>query len=242
MCFFQRLLGALVILLLPLGVAMAQDDTLDFQHIVESFEKRFQGVEVTGVRETPMANIYEVQIGMDLVYVDENVDYVIQGTMVDARSRQDLTAKRLQKLAQVPFDTLPLELAIKQVRGDGSRELAIFEDPNCPYCKRLHETLKGFDNITIYSFLYPVLSEDSVIKARDSWCADAPAKVWQDWMLDDVVPPTAECDSYPIEEVLNLGRSLRVRGTPATFFADGSRVDGAVPAEQIQARLDALEN
>lgn len=245
MCFHKRLmrgvLMALTVVLLPAGVAMAKDSEGVLQQVAETFEQRFQGIEVTDVRKAPLAGLYEVQVGMELLYVDESVDHVVQGSILDARTREDLTAKRLQKLAEVPFETLPLELAVKQVRGDGSRELAIFEDPNCPYCKRLHQTLKDFDDVTIYSFLFPVLSEDSVLKARDVWCADNPAEVWQDWMLNDVTPPTAECNDHPVEEVLNLGRQLMVRGTPATLFADGSRIDGAVPAEQIQARLEALD-
>lgn len=249
MRFSARLRFGLAALMLalawPTAGAWAQPgteaDDAALQPIMEAFEQRFEGVEVTQVRATPMPHLYEVQIGMDIVYVDENVDYVIQGSLVDARTREDLTSRRLQKLAEVPFDTLPLELAVKQVRGQGSRELAIFEDPNCPYCKRLHQTLKDFDDITIYSFLYPVLSQDSVTKARDVWCAEQPAQVWHDWMLKDKTPPTAECDTAPIEEVVNLGRSLRVQGTPAILFSDGRRVDGAVPAEQIQARLDALD-
>src|SRR5699024_9815094 len=231
------LMPALAAFFLQAPVALADTGNDAFQHVAESFEARFEGVEVTGVRKAPMPHLYEVQIGMDIVYVDEDVDYVIQGSVVDAHTREDLTAKRLQKLSEVPFDTLPLELAVMQVRGDGSRELAIFEDPNCPYCKRLHQTLKEFDDVTIYSFLYPVLSEDSVIKARDVWCADEPAKTWEAWMINDEPPPTAECDNNPVEAVLDLGRQLRVRGTPAILFADGHRVDGAVPAEQIQARL-----
>src|SRR5699024_1560588 len=149
--------------------------------------------------------------------------------------------ERVQKLSEVPFETLPLELAIKQVRGDGSRKLAIFEDPNCLYCKKLHETLKEFDDVTIYSFLFPVLSEDSVTKARDVWCSSDSAQVWHDWMLDDKTPATEQCDDNPVEEVLALGRELNVRGTPAILFEDGKRVDGAVPSDHIQARLEALD-
>lgn len=218
----------------------AVDDSQRLRAIKTAFETRFQGVEVTNVRQAPMPGLYEVQVGMDLVYVDENVDYVLQGSLVDAHKRVDLTAARIQKLSEVPFDTLPLELAVKQVKGDGSRKLAVFEDPNCVYCKQLHANLKDIDNVTVYSFLFPILSPDSATKARDVWCASDPAAVWRDWMVNGNTPPSAQCDDDPVEQVLALGQRLAVRGTPAVLFADGSRVNGVLPADQLRRKLDEL--
>lgn len=206
-----------------------------------AFEKRFDGVEVTSVRQAPIDGLYEIQVDMDLVYVDANVDHLIQGALIDARTRTDLTAARIQKLSEVPFDSLPLELAVKMVKGDGSRKLAVFEDPNCIYCKQLHANLKDIDNVTVYSFLYPILSPDSAAKARNVWCASDPAAVWQGWMLDGKEPADAQCDDDPVEQVLKLGRQLTVRGTPAILFADGSRVSGALPTDQLKLKLNALD-
>lgn len=208
--------------------------------VKQAFEARFEGLEATTVRATPVAGLYEVQVGMDLIYVDAPVNYVFQGSLVDANTRVDLTAARLQKLSEVPFESLPLQHAVKIVRGDGSRKLAVFEDPNCIYCKRLHASLNEIENTTLYSFLFPILSSDSIAKARNIWCADNPPTTLQAWMLNGTVPAQAQCDDDPVEQVLVLGRELMVRGTPAILFADGTRVNGTLPTEQLSAKLDTL--
>jgi len=209
------------------------------QSVRQHFEARFPGIQVTLVRATPLAGIYEVQVGMDLLYTDADANYVLQGSLIDARARRDLTAERVEVLQQVAFDSLPLDKAIKQVKGDGSRQVAVFEDPNCGYCKQLHRTLRDVDDVTVYTFLFPILAPDSTTKARDIWCADDPAQAWKDWMLDGKVPATAQCET-PIRETLALGRKLNVQGTPALFFADGSRINGALPLAALQKKLDAL--
>ena len=131
-------------------------------------------------------------------------------------------------------------MAIKQVTGDGSRKIAVFEDPNCGYCKRLHQALKEVDNITVYTLLFPILSPDSTVKARNIWCAKDQAATWKAWMQDGVVPPDAACDA-PIDKMLALGRKLMVQGTPAIIFADGSRVNGALPLDALQQKLDEVK-
>lgn len=209
------------------------------QAITESFEARFPGIHVDLVRVTPMPGLYEIQVGMDLLYSDANANYVLQGSLIDARSRKDLTAERLDVLQQVAFSSLPLERAIKQVKGDGSRQIAAFEDPNCGYCKQLHQTLRDVDNVTVYTFLFPILSPDSITKSRDIWCASDRAQAWKDWMIDGKAAPQAKCDT-PIEANLALGRKLNIQGTPALFFSDGSRVNGALPLDALNKKLDAL--
>ncbi|HEU0230178.1 MAG TPA: DsbC family protein [Burkholderiaceae bacterium] len=213
------------------------NSTLD--GIRKMFESRFPGVEVAGVRPTPFKGLYEIQIGMDVIYTDAKVDYVLQGSLVDAKTRTDLTAARLAKLAEVPFDSLPLDLAIKQVRGNGQRKMAVFEDPNCGYCKLLHRTLQQVDNVTVYTFLFPVLAPDSIVKARDIWCAKDRARAWEDWMVDGKAPADATCDT-PINKILALGRKLMVQGTPAIIFADGSRVNGTLPLAALNEKLASL--
>ncbi|OXR49004.1 disulfide bond formation protein DsbC [Pusillimonas sp. T2] len=203
------------------------------------FETRFPGIEITAVRETPFPGLFEVQVGMDLLYSDADVSYVMQGSLIDAVSRVDLTSKRLADLSQVPFDELPFHLAIKQVKGNGERVLVAFEDPNCGYCKRLHQTLADVDNITVYTLLYPILSPDSHDKARNIWCAPDRVAAWRNWMLDGVVPPEAQCET-PVQDILALGQQMTIRGTPALFFADGSRVNGAMPLEALVEKLDSV--
>ncbi|MFT0533795.1 DsbC family protein [Castellaniella hirudinis] len=205
--------------------------------IGQAFAQRFPGIQVDAVRLTPMAGIFEVQVGLDLVYTDAQVDYVLQGALIDAKARRDLTAERLEILQQVAFDSLPLDRAIRQVKGTGARQMAVFEDPNCGYCKQLHQTLENIDDVTVYTFLYPILSPDSSTKARDIWCAQDPAATWKNWMVRGQLPAAADC-ATPIQDNLALGRQLNVRGTPALFFADGSRVNGALPLDALQQKLD----
>lgn len=202
-----------------------------------AFEKEFPGISLDGVRATRFTGVYELRIGSDLLYTNEKVEYVMQGTLIDARNKEDLTAKRIDELTRVAFDSLPLESAIKQVKGDGSRKMAVFEDPNCGYCKRLHQTLEGMDNYTVYTLLFPILSPDSTVKARNIWCAADRVQAWRDQMLKNQAPPNAQCET-PIEANLAFGRKLLVRGTPAIIFEDGSRVNGALPRDALEKRLD----
>lgn len=206
------------------------------QAVGEAFSKRFSGVPVTGVRRIPYGGLYEVQVGGDLLYTDADVTFVLDGSLIDARTRRDVTRERLEALAAIDFDELPLALAIKQVKGDGSRRLAIFEDPNCGYCKQMRHTLEDVDDITLYTFLLPILTPDSHEKVRDVWCARDPGRAWDDWMLRGKVPPRADCD-HPADQVQALAQRLMVRGTPALFFADGTRVSGAIPAAALRERL-----
>jgi thiol:disulfide interchange protein DsbC len=214
----------------------AFDSTAEDRAVAQRFSERFEGVDVTGARLTPYG-IYEVLVGGDLVYTDEKVTWVMEGPLIDAATRRDVSRERLQQLSAIPFAELPLELAVKQVRGKGTRKMAIFEDPNCGYCKQLHQVLKDEDDVTIYSFLFPILSPDSAIKSRDIWCAKDRAGAWNDWIIDGKVPATAECDT-PVDDVLALGKKLLVRGTPAIFFEDGSRLNGAMPIEVIRRHLN----
>lgn len=206
--------------------------------VLERFKERFGNMPISSVRQLPFG-IFEVQLGNSLLYTDEMVQYVMDGHLIDAQTRTDLTQARLDELARVDFDALPFDLAIKQVRGDGSRRIAIFEDPNCGYCKQLRKTMEGIDDLTIYTFLFPILSADSTQKVRDVWCAEDSGKTWDDWMLNGKVPSRSECDA-PITEMLNAGRQLMVQGTPAVFFEDGSRVPGAMSREQLIGKLGTV--
>jgi len=205
------------------------------QAVQKLFAERFGNPPISGVRLTPYG-LYEIQLGMDLVYTDETVNFVLDGTLIDAKTRRDITRERQDSLAQMPFDQLPFELSFKQVRGDGSRKLAIFEDPNCGYCKQLRKSIEGIDNLTIFTFPYPILSPDSTLKVRHVWCASDRAAVWDAWMLQNKVPATLDCE-VPIDQMVALGQKLMVRGTPGLFFADGSRVGGAIPKDDIEKRL-----
>lgn len=204
--------------------------------VKERFQQRFSGMDVTAVRLTPYG-IFEVQLGMDLIYTDEKVTWVMEGPLIDAMTRQDVTRASQEKLSAVTFDQLPLELAIKQVKGTGAKKVAIFEDPNCGYCKQLRKTMEELTDVTVYTFMYPILSPDSKDKVRNVWCATDQGKTWDDWMVRNKKPATANCD-VPEDKLLALGHKLMVRGTPTLFFADGSRVSGAIPLDQLKERLN----
>ncbi|RYF58991.1 MAG: DsbC family protein [Comamonadaceae bacterium] len=221
----------------PSKVGAQADWTLDpiAKQVAQRFASRFDGMDVTAVRMTPYG-LYEVQLDTDLVYTNQDVSWVMQGPLIDAQTRENVSAKRLEQLSAIDFADLPKNLAIKQVKGDGSRVIAIFEDPNCGYCEQLRKTLEGVDNLTVYTYLFPILSPDSTEKARNVWCAKDQGKAWDDWMLRGKVPAQMKCDA-PIEAVLELGKKLMVRGTPAIFFSDGSRSAGALPLEHLLPRL-----
>jgi thiol:disulfide interchange protein DsbC len=211
--------------------------------IKKSLEPRLGGAKIDSVKETPYAGLYEVRVAGDILYTDKKGDYLIIGHVYDAKTSQDLTRARIDDLNKVKFSDLPLESAIKQVKGNGKRVIAVFEDPNCGYCKRLRQTtLKEMDNVTIYTFLYNILSEDSFVKSKNIWCSSDRAKAWDDWMINGKLPPTApeECKT-PNEQVLALGQKLHIQGTPAIFFTDGSRIPGAVDQKTLEAKLSSLK-
>lgn len=193
---------------------------------------------VENVRKLDEIGLYEVQIDGDLIYTDEKISYVfVGGDVIDGKTRKSLTEERKQKLSQISFSDLPLELAVKQVKGNGKRVLATFEDPNCTYCRKLAKELQGVSDVTIYTFLYPILSPDSADKAKNLWCAQDRAKAWNELMLNGKAPASADCD-HPTEKVVALGRKLNIRGTPTLFFADGSRAPGYMPLTMLEKALD----
>ncbi|NBX22203.1 MAG: DsbC family protein, partial [Betaproteobacteria bacterium] len=150
-----------------------------------------------------------------------------------------LTEERINKLTAIKFDTLPFKDAFTIVRGNGSRKLAVFEDPNCGYCKRFERDLQKVDNVTIYMFLYPILGPDSTEKSKAIWCSKDKAVAWQDWMLRDQPAPAAAamCDTTPLARNVEFGKTYRIQGTPTLLFEDGNRVPGAIDAQQIEKHL-----
>ena len=189
------------------------------------------------VRPTPMKGLYEVRIGTDLFYTDAKGDYVIQGELIATKARRNLTEDRIAKLTAVDFSALPLKDAFTIVRGDGKRKVAVFEDPNCGYCKRFERDLQNVDNVTVYLFLYPILSPDSAEKSRNIWCAKDKVTAWQDQMVRDKPAPAASCDTAALQRNLAFGRKHKITGTPTLIFANGARVPGAIGAQEVEKRL-----
>ena len=209
--------------------------------VKKNMQARYPGIAVESVVRTQLPGIYEIYVNGEILYADEQVNYIIAGgRLVDAQTRTDLTAKRLRTLQAIPFDQLPLQQSFKVVRGNGKRKLAYFTDPNCPYCKKLEQELVHLKDVTLHVFLYPILSVDSADKSRAVWCAKDRAKAWADLMLKDVQPPkpSEKCDA-PLEKLVAYGQDKGIRGTPTLIFADGSRVPGVLPAADLSKLLEA---
>jgi thiol:disulfide interchange protein DsbC len=201
-----------------------------------------QFAKIDEVTKAPIPGLYEVRVnGFEIFYTDEQGNYLLQGNLIDVKERKNLTEERIEKLSQVAFDKLPAKDAIKIVRGNGKRRLAVFADPNCGYCKQFERDLTKVDNVTIQLFLYPVLGPDSVVKSRNIWCAKDKAKSWDDWMQRGVAPAAAECDTTALTRNREFGQKYNITGTPTLIFSDGTRAPGAIPAAQVEKQLAALD-
>jgi thiol:disulfide interchange protein DsbC len=238
----MRLSALFVSLALAAPVAMTvQAQTAPEQALKAELKKQLPDANVDSVRKTPYGNLYEVVSSGEIFYTDEKGSFILLGPIIDLKSRENVTDARLRQVNAVKFEALDFKNAIKIVRGNGSRKLAIFEDPNCGYCKRFERDLLGINDVTVYVFLYPILSLDSVEKARAVWCAPDRGKAWLDMMTRDAVVPPGNC-AAPLEENLAYGRDKKIQGTPTIIFENGERVPGAMPAAEIERRLVALKS
>ncbi len=195
------------------------------------------------VTKSPMPGLFEVRVnGADIFYTDAEGNFLVQGSLIDTKQRRNLTEERVEKLTAISFDALPIKDAFTVVRGNGKRRLAVFEDPNCGYCKRFERDLQNVNNVTIHMFLYPILSADSNDKSKNIWCAKDKTKVWQDWMLREQLPAAASCDAAALARNVELGRKHKITGTPTLIFADGSRVPGAIDSAEVERHLSIAKN
>ena len=192
------------------------------------------------VTKTPIPGVYELRLGTDVVYTDEQGNHLIQGSLIDTRTRINLTDVRVNKLSAIDFASLPLKDALVWKQGTGARRIAVFADPNCGYCKKFEAELQNVKDVTVYTFLMPILGGDSPEKSKNIWCAKDSTRAWRDWMLDGTAPARsmAACDT-PMQRNVALGRKHKVNGTPALVFEDGTRIPGALSAEQIEKQLIA---
>jgi thiol:disulfide interchange protein DsbC len=201
---------------------------------------------VDSVTRIPQGGLYEIVLtNGELFYTDKEMSFFILGNIIDTKTRQNLTGERLDKLSRIDFKSLPLAQAIERVNGNGQRVIVTFEDPNCGYCKRLGSELQKVKNVTIYTFLYPVLSEDSITKSRHIWCAKNKAATWTAWIIDGKAPEARNCDSAVIDRNMELGRKLRITGSPVLFFVNGTRAAGyrsTSDLEHILAEVSANTN
>jgi len=192
--------------------------------------------DISQINKSPIAGLYEIVTPGHIFYSDKSGQYLIDGNIFDLSNRSNLTEARAKKLFAINFGALPLELAIKKVKGDGSRKLAFFTDPNCGYCKKLEHELLSVDNVTLYMFPYP-LFKGSAEKVRAVWCSKDRAKAWENLMIKGIIPPAGTC-ATPTNKVLALGKKFGVNGTPALIFANGVMNPGYLPAAELNKALD----
>ena len=231
---FRALPLLLATLLLPI-LAQANEAV-----IRKNLSERLTGLpKVEEVRPSAMPGLWEIRIGNEIRYTDATGNFLIEGDLVDLRTRRNLTEDRLARLNTVDFASLPLKDAIVWKNGNGKRRIAVFADPNCGFCKRFERSLQDVKDITVYTFLIPILGGDSPEKTRAIWCAKDNLGSWQAWMLEGKPPSKAQagCDESAIERNLALSRKHHVNGTPAIILEDGSRAPGALTAEQLEKRL-----
>ncbi len=237
MKFARRFSGlALAATLMFAATAQANESV-----IRKALTQQFPGANIASVTKTPYSGLFEVYLDGQLIYVDAKAQYVFAGDVIDLKNRANLTQARLNRLQAVKWDTLPLNNALKTVKGNGARKLVVFSDVDCPYCRKFEEELAKVDNITVYTFLYPVegLHPQAVQISKQIWCAPDRNKAWNDYITRGTVPGNDGKCVNPVEATIALGSKLRVSGTPTIIFANGQRVPGMVPAAQLERLLAA---
>lgn len=232
---FVRLAGAVTLICLA-AAAGAQEAA-----IRQALAQRLPQLKaIDEIKPAGVSGLYEVRVnGSEIYYTDAKGDFLIDGQIIETKTRRNITEDRIAKLTAIPFDSLPIKDAFTLVRGNGQRKMAVFEDPNCGYCKRFERDLQKVDNVTVYLFLYPVLGPDSVKKSQDIWCAKDRAVAWQDWMLREQAAGAANaaCDTGAVARNVELGRKYKITGTPTLLFVNGARVPGAVDNARVEQAL-----
>ncbi|PSJ17587.1 DsbC family protein [Nitrosomonas supralitoralis] len=211
----------------------------DEEAVKKAVQSHFEGQKIDSLKKTPFSGLYEIVIGDELFYSDDKANYFFFGHVIDTKTRASMTNERIEEIKsarRVPFDTLPLQHAIKAVKGNGKRKLAVYTDPNCPYCKQLEKELINITNVTVYNLLYPVLN-GSMELSKKIWCSENQIKAWEDFMLKGTTPADKDCET-PLETLVKSGRENKVSGTPTLIFSDGSIVGGMIPVAAIEEKLE----
>ena len=212
------------------------------QQLKTDLQKKLgSNAKVRSVSPAPVAGLYEVLVGNDVFYTDSTGKYLIQGEIIELATGKNITEQRQADLNRIKWADLSPANAIKTVRGNGSRQLAVFSDPNCGYCKRLEKSLQQLDNVTVYTYLIPILSPDSAQKSKQIWCAADPYKAYIDWMINGIAPSGKSDCSTPLDKNMAFAKSYGITGTPTLFFTDGSRFPGAVQITDIEKKFSSLK-
>lgn len=209
------------------------------QVIRARFAVGYPDIVVSSIGPTPWSNVFEVVTPEGIIYSDASGEYAMSGQIMATASRENLTQTRLSALTRIDFGTLPFKSALKLVKGNGSRKLAVFADPNCPYCRQLEEELQGITDVTVYTFLFPLeeIHPGAGKNALSIWCAADPQAAWTEWMLKHTAPKSASCAEDTLTALNKLGIKLNIVGTPTLFFGDGRRISGLIPQAQLEQEL-----
>jgi thiol:disulfide interchange protein DsbC len=233
----KKLLGIL------LGVLLSSSAFADEASLRKTIEATYPGVQIESITKTSYAGLYEVFLDGQIVYADDKFSFLIaEGKLIEPKTKRNITAERMEELTKVNFAALPFEQAVKVVKGNGSRKLVVFSDPDCPFCKRLEQKeLVNITDVTVYTFLYPIpqLHPDAANKSRAIWCAPDRSKAWMDWAMSGKLPKNAASCDNPIDKIADLGKQLGVTSTPTLIFADGKRMLGAYPAKDIEKAMNS---
>lgn len=242
----KRWLAAILVAAAGMTACVVRADEVDIR---KAIKEKFSDIKIEKITPTPYSGLYEIYLldeggRRDIIaYTDSKGSFVLEGNLIDLKSDKNVTAERRAELSRINFDALPLNLAIKIVKGNGKRKMAVFSDPDCPYCRRLEGDLAKVTDVTIYTFLYPIdsLHPQAREKAKAIWCAPDRVKAWNDYMQTNTTPTgPANCDT-PLAKIAELGDKYRISGTPTIFFTNGRKVPGAIPAEQLEKMLDAAK-
>lgn len=237
----NKFVSALALICVAVALSTSAHAQSEQQLKTELQKKLGANTKIKSVTPTPIAGVYEVLVGNDVFYTDKDGKYVIQGEIIELASGKNITEQRQADLNRIKWTDLPQANAFKTVHGNGTRQLAIFADPNCGYCKRLEKSLQQLDNVTIYTYLIPILSPDSSVKAKQIWCSSDPSKSYTEWMVNGVSPSGKTDCTTPLDKNLALAKAYGITGTPTLFFVDGSRFPGAVQIADIEKKLNSLK-
>ncbi|MEO5764548.1 MAG: DsbC family protein [Casimicrobiaceae bacterium] len=215
----------------------------DVAAVKKVLEQKFPGADIRYIAKSPYFGLYEAVLGDQMIYTDKKADQILVGSVYDTTAKTNLTEAKMRRLNRVDIAKLPMELALKKVKGNGSRKLIVFSDADCPFCHRLESEMKNLDNVTIYTFLFPIdqLHPDAANKSRKIWCAPDKVKAWDEFFASGKVPDNAGDCGDPVDKTQALGNALKVNATPTLIFADGTMMPGALQLAQIEKEMAAAD-
>lgn len=231
---------ARILTLVAAALLVGQIARADEASVRRAFAEKFPKAQVQSVTKLPYLGLYEIVVEGDVLYADESFEYLFDGNIISVKTMSNLTEKRRRKLAAISFSELPLELAFRKVKGKGERKLAVFSDPDCPFCRRVEHDLAKLDNVTIYMFLYPIdsLHPNATEIAKRIWCSSDKVKAWDEYMQRSAAPTASSSCQNPIDKIVEFGRKKGINATPTLVFESGERVPGAIPVTQIETYLN----